>query len=181
MIPRREVRASPAGGSRKAFPAGAARSIAGCLLGLSLCGCYRYVPVELASVQRAEFVRVDVTEQAAVRLVKDFGAYLTSLEGQFSREGTDSVSVTVPVSRDYRGVSLEGGRQTLFLGLQEVKGVRRREFSRSRTIVVSAGSLVVFAAIVAGVAQWGDPNSEVVEPPPPPPPTGAIMFRFRIP
>jgi hypothetical protein len=181
MIPSRYGRTAPAKGGREAFPAGAARHVVYCLLGLVLCGCYRYVPVDLASVQRAEFVRVEVTEQAAVRLVKDFGAYLTSLEGQFSREGTDSVSVTVPVSRDYRGVSLEGGRQTLFLGLQEVKGLRRREFSRSRTMAVSVGSLVVFAAIVASVAQWGDPNSEVVEPPPPPPPSGAIIFRFRIP
>jgi hypothetical protein len=181
MIPSGEVRAAPAKGGHKVFPAGAARCVARCWLGLILCGCYRYVPVDLGSVQRAEFVRVDVTEQAAVRLVKDFGAYLTSLEGQFSREGTDSVSVTVPVSRDYRGVSLEGGRQTLFLGLQEVKGVRRREFSRSRKMAVSVGSLMVFAAIVAGVAQWGDPNSEVVEPPPPPPPSGVILFRLRIP
>jgi hypothetical protein len=124
---------------------------------------------------------VDVTEQAAVRLVKDFGAYLTSLEGQFTREGQDSVSVTVPVNRAYGIVSLEGGRQTLFLGVKEVVGVRRREFSRSRTVAVSVGSVVVFAAIVAGVAQWGDPNSDVVEPPPPPPPAGRLVFRFGIP
>lgn len=181
MIPNVEVRAAPAKGGRKAFPAGAARSVVRCLLGVTLCGCYRYVPVDLASVQPTEFVRVDVTEQAAARLVKDFGAYLTSLEGQFAREGSDSVSVTIPVGRDYQGVALEGGRQTLFLGVKEVVGVRRREFSRSRTVAVSVGSVVVFAAIVAGVAQWGDPNSEVVEPPPPPPPVGRLVFRFRIP
>jgi hypothetical protein len=151
------------------------------MLGLALVGCYRYVPVDLASVRPAEYVRVEVTEQAAVRLVKDFGAYLRELEGQVAREGSDSVSVTVPVGRDYRGVALEGGRQTLFLGLQEVIGVRRREFSRNRTVAVSVGSLVVFGLIVAGVAQWGDPNSEVVEPPPPPPPVGRIVFRFGIP
>jgi len=152
-----------------------------CLMGLTLCGCYNYVPVDLASVRPAEYVRVEVTEQAAVRLVKDFGAYLRELEGQVARAGSDSVSVTVPVGRDYRGVALEGGRQTLFLGLGEVTGVRRREFSRSRTVAASVGSLVVFGLIAAGVAQWGDPNSEVVEPPPPPPPPGAIVFRFRFP
>ncbi len=150
-------------------------------LALALGGCYRYVPVDVASVRPAEVVRVDVTEKASLRLVKDFGAYLSSLEGQFAREGRDSVSVTVPVNRDYRGVSLEGGRQTLFLGLQEVVGVRRREFARGRTVAVGVGSLVVFAAIVAGIAQWGDPNSEVVEPPPPPPPSGRLVFRFVIP
>jgi hypothetical protein len=91
------------------------------------------------------------------------------------------VSVTVPVGRDYRGVALEGGRQTLFLGLQEVVAVRRREFARRRTVAVGLGSLAAFGLIAAGVAQWGDPNSEVVEQPPPPPPLDKVMFRFRIP
>lgn len=158
------------------------RAVAACgSLGVILCGCYNYVPVDLASVRPTEYVRVEVTEPAAARLVKDFGAYLRVLEGQVSREAADSVSVTVPVGRDYRGVALEGGRQTLFLGAREVVGIRRREFSRGRTVAVSVGSLVVFGIIVAGVAQWGDPNSQVEEPPPPPPPSGLIMFRFRIP
>lgn len=152
-----------------------------CILGLTLGGCYTYVPIDLASAQPAEYLRVEVTESAAVRLVKDFGVYLKELEGEVKREGSDSVSVTVPVGRDYRGVSLEGGRQTLFLGRQEVVGVRRREFSRGRTVVASVGTLVAFGLIAAGVAQWGDPNSEVVEPPPPPPPSGVFVFRFRIP
>jgi len=152
------------------------------LLGLTLGGCYSYVPIDLASVRPEEHVRVEVTEPAATRLVKDFGVYLTHLEGQVAREGSDSVSVTVPVGRDYRGVALEGGRQTLFLGLREVVGFRRREFSRSRTVVVSVGALVAFGAIAAGVAQWGDPNNDVIDPPPPPPPPGAaLVFRFRIP
>jgi hypothetical protein len=146
-----------------------------------LVGCYRYVPIDIASVRPAEYVRVEISDTAAVRLVREFGAYLTELEGQVAREGSDSLSVTVPVGRDYRGVALEGGRQTLFLGLREVLGVRRREFSRSRTVAASVGTLVVFGIIVAGVAQWGDPNSQIDEPPPPPPPGGQIMFRFRIP
>jgi hypothetical protein len=148
---------------------------------MTLCGCYNYVPIDLASVRPAEYLRVELSEPAAVRMVKDFGAYVRALEGQVAREGSDSVSVIVPVGRDYRGVALEGGRQTLFLGLNEVTGVRRREFSRRRTLVVGVGSLVVFGAIVAGVAQWGDPNSELVEPPPPPPPAGRLVFRFGIP
>jgi hypothetical protein len=144
-------------------------------------GCYRYVPVDIAAIRPTEDVRVQVTESAAVRLVKEFGTYLTALEGRVSREGTDSLSITVPIGRDYRGVSLEGGRQVLFLGRSEVVGLRRREFSRGRTLAVSAGALVVFGALVAAVTQWSDPNSSVVEPPPPPPPAGAIVIRFGIP
>ena len=163
--------------TRRSLRMGAAQ----CLTGLLLCGCYNYVPIEVGEVRPSEYVRVQVTEPAATRLVREFGAYLTQLEGQVSREGSDSLSVTVPVGRDYQGVALEGGRQTLFLGLNEVVGVRRREFSRRRTAVMSISSLVVFGAVAAGVAQWGNPNSSVDEPPPPPPPLGQIRFRFRIP
>ena len=144
-------------------------------------GCYRYVPVSLQALRPSENVRVQVTDSAAVRLVRDFGAYLTELEGQITREVGDSVGVTVPVGRDYRGVALEGGRQTLFLGPSEVLTVRRREFSRRRTAAVSISALVVFGLIAAGVAQWGDPNTTIDEPPPPPPPGGAILLRFRFP
>ena len=157
------------------------RLVAVCLLGVLSGGCYNYVPIEIASVRPAEHVRVEITDTAAVRLVRQFGAYLTELEGQVTREGSDSLSVTVPVGRDYRGVALEGGQQTLFLGLNEVVGIRRREFSRRRTMTVGVSSLVVFGLVAAGVAQWGDPNSQIDEPPPPPPPAGLIMFRFRVP
>lgn len=180
----RERLAASANVGRMDFRRRAARGrvvAAACLLGLTQGGCYNYVAVDLASVRPEEHLRVEVTEPAATRLVKDFGVYLTQLEGQVARAGSDSVSVTVPVGRDYRGVALEGGRQTLFLGLREVIGVRRREFSRNRTVVVSVAALVAFGAIAAGVAQWGDPNNEVIDPPPPPPPGGALVFRFRIP
>lgn len=144
-------------------------------------GCYRYVPIDLAAVRPAEDLRVHATEAAAVRLVREFGTYLTALEGRVSREGPDSLSITVPIGRDYRGVALEGGRQVLFLGRSEVVGVRRREFSRGRTVVVSAGALLAFGLLVVAVTQWSDPNSTVVEPPPPPPPAGVIIMRFAIP
>jgi hypothetical protein len=159
----------------------------GCAAGLVLLagfltsGCYRYVPVDLASVRPAEDVRMRVTETAAARVVREFGTYMTELEGQIDRASSDSVALTVPVGRDYRGVSLEGGHQVLFFGTTEVVGLRRREFSRGRTALVSAGTLVAFGLLIAAVAQMDDPNANNDEPPPPPPPGGAVIFRLRIP
>jgi hypothetical protein len=143
--------------------------------------CYRYVPVEMTAVRPTEDVRLRVSEAAAARLVREFGTYLTELEGQFAREGTDSVSIKVPISRGYRGLSLESGHQTLFLGRSEVVGLRRRQFSRERTMLAGAGAIVAFSLLALAVTQLGEPNSEVEESPPPPPPQGAILFRFRIP
>jgi len=144
-------------------------------LGLVSGACYRYVPVPLTAAPPSEEVHVRITEAAAKRLVNELGAYTTELEGVVARDRSDSISVTVAIAREYQGLALEGGRQVLFLGPNEVVGVRRRQLSRSRTVVVSAGTVAGIALLAVAVKQWGDPNSSVVEPPPPPPPGGRIV------
>lgn len=126
-----------------------------------------------------EQVRVRVTETAATRLVREFGAYTTLLDGQFSHERADSVSVSVLIGRAYQGVSLESMRQTLFLARHELVEVRRRQLSRVRTAVASAAVMGAFALLVKSVVQEGDPNDNT-EPPPPPPP-GGVRATLRIP
>jgi hypothetical protein len=145
--------------------------------GLFASGCYRYVPAPLATVRPSEEVRVHVTQAAATRLVKEFGTYTTELEGKVARERSDSISVAVVIGREYNGIALESGRQVLYLGPGEVVDIRRRQLSRKRTVLVSAGAAVALGALVATVVQLGDPNSTVVEQPPPPPPDGRIMRR----
>lgn len=142
--------------------------------------CYRYVPVPLTTVSPSEEVHVGITEAAARRLVNELGTYTTELEGRVSRDRSDSIAVTVAIAREYQGVALEGGRQVLFLGPTEVVGVRRRQLSRQRTIIVTAGTVAGVALMAVAVKQWGDPNSTVVEPPPPPPPGGRLA-PLRIP
>ena len=137
------------------------------------------MPIEVGTVKPKEEVRVRVTEAAAVRLVRDFGAYTTQLEGQFSIERGDSVSLSVPIARAYQGISLEQARQTLYLARSEVVDVRRRLISRGRTAVATAAVLGAFAIVVNSVVQIGEDNDEN-EPPPPPPPPG-IRAIIRIP
>lgn len=147
------------------------------------CGaCYRYVAVPAASVSPREEVRVQITPDAAGRIVKEFGAYTTELEGQYQREGPDSVSVSVLIGRDYRGVQLESARQPLFLGSSEIVAVRRRELSRGRTALVAAGAVAGFVALVATVTQLVDQNSnEDGSLPVPPPVMHVPRVTFRIP
>ena len=144
-------------------------------LGLVSGACYRYVAVPLTAVPPAEEVHVRITEAAAKRLVNELGVYTTELEGQVGRDRSDSISVTVAIARAFQGLALEGGRQVLFLGQGEVVGVRRRQLSRQRTVVVTAGTVAGVALLAVAVKQWGDPNSSVVEAPPPPPPGGRVV------
>jgi hypothetical protein len=148
--------------------------------------CYSYVPVSFSSVPAKEDVRLRVTEDAAVRLVKEVGAFSTELDGQLTPEGRDSISLGVTIDRTYRGATIGTATQTLVLARSEILEVRRREFSKSRTVALTVGTLVGFGALAAGIAQLVDPNGapegEVIQPPPPNSrrPSG-FQFRLHIP
>jgi len=144
------------------------------IAGAANTGCYSYVPISMAAVEPKQEVRVRVTPEAAARLSKELGVFSTELDGQFTREGADSVSVGVPIDRSYNGNTIGTTTQLLFLGRSEVVDVRKREFSRSRTVLVSAGTAVGFGLMAIGVKQLVDPNGPSDNQPPPPPPPSPI-------
>lgn len=150
-------------------------------------GCYSYVPISMGAVEPKQEVRVLVTPDAAARLSKELGVFSTQLDGEFTREGADSVSVGVPIDRSYNGNTIGTTTQLLFLGRSEVVEVRKREFSRSRTALVSAGTAVGFGLVAIGVKQLVDPNGPSDSQPPPPPPPSPLRrpvahrFVVRIP
>ncbi len=138
--------------------------------------CFTYVAVPISAVAPQEDVRVVITNDAGARLVKSLGIYTTQLDGELETHG-DSVSVTVPINRDYRGQVLEGTNQSLYLGRSEVVEVRQRKFSRSRTLIASAGVAVGFVALVKAIEAISDPNPDKEETPPPPPVGTRIPLR----
>lgn len=170
----------------------AARIVRRHSIGLSLIAawvggaCYRYVPISPATAGPNDEVRIRVTDAAAARLSKDLGAYVTEIDGQFAPQGSDSVSIAIPIERQYHGMTVGTTSQVLYLGRSEVVEVRKREFDRARTILVSAGSVVGFGLLAAAVVQLTDPNPDSQDHPSPPPPTPSRIplghrFTVRIP
>jgi hypothetical protein len=147
--------------------------------------CYSYVPVSFSNVPAKEDVRLRVTEDAAVRLVKEVGTFSTELDGQLAPEGRDSISLGVTIDRTYRGVAIGTATQTLVLARSEIVEVRRREFSKKRTVALTVGTLVGFGALAAGISQLVDPNGapegEIIQPPPAVRRPSRLQFRFHIP
>jgi hypothetical protein len=147
-----------------------------------LVGCYRYTPIELSSAPASEEVQIRISDPASARLLKELGIYTSRLDGRVSNEQRDSIPVSVTVRREYQGLSLESSQQLLYLSRGEIVEVRRRVLSRTRTVLASAGAVVIFAALVGTVVQLGDPNPPADDLPLPPPPGGirlAIPIRLR--
>jgi len=155
------------------------------MAGMASAACYRYVPIPTGAPAPNEEVRVRITDDAAARLSKDIGVFSTSIEGQYAVQPHDSVSVAVPIDREYRGVTVGTTTQTLYLGRSEVLAVQRRQFDRRRTVLLSAGIVAGFAALAASIVQIGDPNDPADNHPIPPPPSvrrpAVHGFTVRIP
>lgn len=163
----------------------AGRTIGALLVAAAANGaCYRYAPITLDAAASSDEVRVRVTDDAAARLSRDLGTFATEIDGKVVPQDRDSVSITVPIERAYRGITVGTTTQTLFLGRSEVLEVRRREFDRVRTTVVGAGAVVGFGLLAAAVVQLADPNPESQDGPPAPPPSPTRMpppgYRLRI-
>jgi hypothetical protein len=146
------------------------RTIGALMIVAANAACYRYAPVTLGTAASTTEVRVRVTEAAAARLSQDLGAFTTEIDGQLTPQGADSISVAVPIERAYRGITVGTTTQTLFLGRSEVVEVRKREFDRVRTTLVTAGIVVGFGVLAAAVVQLADPNPDSQDSPQMPPP-----------
>jgi len=136
---------------------------------VALSGCYGFEAVSPASLAPNAEVRVRITRDAAARLAGELGTTLTQLDGTLAARGPDSLTLTVPIRREYRGVTLDSTVQVLSLGRSDVVDVRRSRLARGRTIAAGAGILVGFALLAAAIVQLTDPNPGSDHQPPPPP------------
>lgn len=115
-------------------------------------GCFRYVPVDAASVRPEEEVRVQVAPSAGGRVAQERGTYTTTLEGLLTLRGPDSLSLSLPLMSGGRE-SADGLRQTFFLGRGEIVSVERRQVDKAKTAVVTIGALVAAGAFVTALSK----------------------------
>ena len=155
------------------------RTIGALLIAATNAACYRYAPISLGTAPPSSEVRVRVTDAAATRLSPDLGAFTTEIDGQIAPQGSDSISVAVPIDRTYRGFTVGTTTQTLYLGRSEIVEVRTRQFDRVRTTLVTAGIVIGFGVLAAAVVQLADPNPDSQNGPPMPPPSPTRIPRWH--
>jgi hypothetical protein len=138
----------------------------------------RYVPVEIGAVRPNDEMRIRLTDDAAVRLAREFGRISSQIEGNVGPRGVDSMEVAVWVGRDYAGTQFSTVRQTVSLARAEVTDLSRRQFSIGRTVLASSVGIALFVALVDQVFLQEDPNPTRNDDIPPPPAGGIIRLRI---
>jgi hypothetical protein len=134
-----------------AFRAG--RFVAGAaLLGAGLTGCYRYITVPPAdTVPPGARVRVQLDDRGTNAVDPSIGPSVIALEGETMEWRPDSIVLSV------RSAQTRSGERFAWTGLRAafppaaIERIERREFSRSRSVMLGAGA-VAAAALVLKVA-----------------------------
>ena len=120
--------------------------------------CFKYQAIQPSAVHPEEEVRVRITDAAAVRLAGHYGSITQRLDGQLTPLSEDSLMLAIWIGKSYVGTSFENARQRLSLGRQEVLEISRRQFSRTRTALVTTGVVGVLAIIANRVGFLENPN-----------------------
>jgi hypothetical protein len=141
------------------------------LLGAGLTGCYRYVTVSrVDTVPPGARVRVQLDDRGTNAVDASIGASVIALEGETIEWRPDSVVLSV------RSAQTRSGERFAWTGLRAafppaaIERIERREFSRSRSVMLGAGAVVAAALVIKvaiDAAAGGTPGGG--GPPPPMP------------
>ena len=141
-------------------------------------GCVQYTPIALGSIPPNQEVRVEVTDDGAIRLARHLGR-LTHEVTAFVEPGTaDSIAVTIWLGRDYQGTDFANVRETVVLPRAEVKSLTLRELNKGRTTILSAMALGGSIVLANKIFQQGDPNRPPGDDNEPPP--SVTLFRVLL-
>jgi hypothetical protein len=138
---------------------------------LSATACYRYAPAEFRGLNPQERVVVELSDQGTLAVVPAIGNGVAFVEGQVLAR--DSAGVTLALSRVRRRAesASDWNGETLRLQTGDVRSVRTKEVSRTRTVFAFAGLTAAGAALVVSIARAvGAASSTGGGKGPPPPP-----------
>lgn len=137
--------------------------LAACVL-LVLSGCFVYVPVERGGLSPGDDVRVTVTREGYVNIPTIPGQTGLDLVGRLvALDQNDSLVVRLPIGRSAGEVV----GQDVRVSFHEVAELRRKEFSRNRTLILAAGGFAVAGVALASVITSRDGGGgDLIRPPP---------------
>lgn len=124
------------------------------VLPLVLAGCYKYVPADHSELAPATPVSVELSERGTVNLAPKIGQSVVVVEGNITDASASSLTLALESVRR-RGESsvANWNGESITLSSDEIAQVKRRELSRSRTVVASAALAAASVGIIVGIAK----------------------------
>ena len=118
-----------------------------------LAGCYVYRPVGMSSTPPGHQLRLTLTDAGTADLASQLGPSVTAVGGTLVDDSTSAYVLSVIETRKRNGVEMTWLGERVSIPKSVVATVHRREFSRSRTALVTVGTIA--GMIAARAAFWG--------------------------
>ena len=118
-----------------------------------LAGCYVYRPVGTAVPPAGHQLRLTLTDAGTATLAPQLGPSVVAVNGKLIEDSTDAYVLSVVETQKRNGIEMSWLGEQVSISTSVVSTVQRREFSRSRTALVTAGTIV--GILAARAAFWG--------------------------
>ena len=140
-------------------------------LPLVVAGCYKYVSTDLAGLSPATAVSVELSTRGTMNVASKIGENVVAVEGSVTQVSQSSLTLSLHgVRRRGDNATSTWNGESITLASDEIADVKRRQLSRSRTVVASAAFAAASVGIVVGIAKSkGDASGTSGGGPPPPP------------
>ncbi|HEX6626447.1 MAG TPA: hypothetical protein VF105_00700 [Gemmatimonadaceae bacterium] len=118
-----------------------------------LAGCYEYEPIRTTSSPVGQPVRLTLTDAGSVNLAAEIGPSVEALGGKLLDDSGNAYLVALSESRKRNGIEMDWRGEQVSISKSLVADIQQRQFSRTRTGVLSAG--LVTALVLLERAFWG--------------------------
>jgi hypothetical protein len=116
------------------------------LLGMSvwfmLAGCYRFVPIEGATPDRGQEVRLTLSDEGSVRMAALIGPRISAIDGRVLEPGDTAIVLAVQAVVAQSGRSMNWSQERLTVPRSAVSSIRTRTLDRKRSWIVAGLSVV---------------------------------------
>ncbi len=154
---------------RATIPSSAPRALAALTLLWILPGCYTFQAINPLDAAPGEEIRLVLAGPRTGGLAPSFLRGETLVQGNLVGVSDDSVGVSVWIGAAYRGTPFEPVHQTYSFPRVELVQMERRQLSRVRTALTTAGVLAGIYVLIDRLGYFENPNPGPGDENPPPP------------
>ncbi len=116
-------------------------------------GCYVYKPVGTSAPPAGQQLRFTLTDAGTANLASQLGPSVVAVSGRLMQENPDGYVISVVETQKRNGIEQSWLGEQVEINKPVIATVHRREFSRSRTALVTVGTIA--GMIAARAALWG--------------------------
>ena len=126
-----------------------------CMTGITLSGCYAFIPTNSDVVPAATPVTISLTEDGTSALRSILGQGVNEVEGTILRTNADTVVVSVENTYTTARQKFSSSGTTASIPRPFINQVKVRTFSWKRTVLMIAGGVALAAVAGASVSAAG--------------------------